>query len=111
MVGMLSLAVSDANLTSPSGWHVSSAVSGIQLSFGPRDEPLDEELEGAAVCRLQAEARAASLSSSGVETDRTMSWGANFSEMLMKWTATRARRNSQQQAMGRGAHWGGSGTL
>ena len=92
MVGMSApLAASEGTaLSSPSPGLPSSAASWIQLSLGWRDEPLDEELEGAAVCRLHAEARAASLSSSGVEMDRTMSWGANFSVMLMKWTLTRA---------------------
>ena len=102
MVGMSALAASDkADLSSCSAWSAwppSSAASWIQLSLGWRDEPLDEELEGAAVCRLHAEARAASLSSSGVEIGRTMSWGANFSLMLMKWTATRAVGR-------RGQHW------
>lgn len=91
MVGMLDFAVPGrAALPSPSGWFPSSAASCIQLSFCCRDDPLDEELDGAAVCRLQAAVSAASLSSSGVEMDRTMSWGANFSVMLMKWTLTRA---------------------
>ena len=90
MVGMLDLAVSGRALPSASGWAPSSAASWIQLSFCWRDDPLEDELDGAAVCRLHAAVRAASLSSSGVDMDRTMSWGANFSVMLMKWTLTRA---------------------
>lgn len=42
------------------------------------------------MCRVQAEARAASLSSSGEEMERTISQGANFSVTVMKWTVTRA---------------------
>jgi hypothetical protein len=96
MVGMLDLAVPGrAALPSASGWFPSSAASCIQLSFCWREDPLEEELEGAAVCRLQAAVRAASLSSSGVEIDKTMSWGANFSVMLMKWTLTRAAESQQ----------------
>ena len=42
------------------------------------------------MCRVQAAVRAASLSSSGVVMERTMSCGVNFSVTVMKWTATRA---------------------
>lgn len=78
-------------LSSPPGWPGASDSSLIQLSFWClADDPLDEELEGAAVCKVQAEARAASLSSSGVVMERTMSCGANLSVTVMKWTATRA---------------------
>ena len=49
MVGMLDFAVPGrAALPSPSGWFPSSAASCIQLSFCCRDDPLDEELDGAA---------------------------------------------------------------
>jgi hypothetical protein len=59
---------------SPGGWPGASDSSLIQLSFWCRaEEPLDEELEGAAVCREQAEVRAASLSSSGELMERTKS--------------------------------------
>ena len=80
-----------AALSSPAGCPGASDSSLIQLSFWPlADEPLDEEVDGAAVCRVQAEVRAASLSSSGVVMERTMSCGVNFSVTVMKWTATRA---------------------
>jgi hypothetical protein len=86
MVGIFDFAVpgrAEAEVSSPP-WPPSSAASCIQLSFCCRDDPLEEELEGAAVCRLQAALRAASLSSSAVEMARTMSCGANFSVMLME---------------------------
>lgn len=76
MVGMVDAAVVGRGafeLSSPPGLLPSSAASWIQLSFWWREEPEDDELEGAAVCRAQAEARAASLSSSGVVMDRAMS--------------------------------------
>ena len=80
-----------SELSSPPGWPDASDSSLIQLSFCClADDPLEEELEGAAVCRVQAEVRAASLSSSGVLIERTMSCGVNFSVTVMKWTATRA---------------------
>jgi hypothetical protein len=68
----------------------SSAASCIQLSFCPRDEPEEDEVEGAAVCSVHAAVRAESLSSSGVVTERAKSWGAKRSVTVMKWTATRA---------------------
>ena len=77
-------------LVTSSGACPSSASSVISSSFR-REEPLEEELlEGAAVCREQAEARAASLSSSAVAIDNVVSWGVNLSSMAVKWTATRA---------------------
>jgi hypothetical protein len=91
MVGMNDFAVPGrAEAVSSPPWPPSSAASCIQLSFCCRDDPLEDELEGAAVCRLQAAPSAASLSSSAVEMERMMSCGANFSVMLMKWTVTRA---------------------
>lgn len=56
-----------------------------------RDDPLEEQLDGAAVCREQADMRAASLSSSAVAMEMVVSWGVNFSVTAVKWTATRAR--------------------
>jgi hypothetical protein len=80
-----------AALSSPPACPGPSDSSLIQLNFWClADDPLDEELEGAAVCREQAEVRAASLSSSGVLMERTISCGVNFSDTVMKWTATRA---------------------
>jgi hypothetical protein len=87
IVGIVDLAVPGREAmgpSSPPSWLPSSAASCIQLSFCCRDDPLEDELEGAAVCNLQAAVRAASLSSSGVVMERTMSWGANRSEMVMK---------------------------
>jgi hypothetical protein len=95
MVGIVDLAVPGreaAVLSSPPSWLPSSAASCIQLSFCARDDPDDEELDGAAVCSVQAAVRAVSLSSSGVDIARTKSCGANRSVTVMKWTATRAVR-------------------
>ena len=44
------------------------------------------------MCSVHAEARAASLSSSAEEMERTTSQGANLSVTVRKWTATRAAR-------------------
>lgn len=93
MVGIEGVAVDGRAGPLPSSPVTSSAASCIQLNFWWRDEPDDEELEGAAVCRVQAEARAASLSSSGVVMERTMSCGANLSVTVKKWTATRAMQD------------------
>lgn len=80
-----------SELSSPPDWPGASDSSLIQLNFCClADDPLEEEPEGAAVCRVQAEVRAASLSSSGVLIERTMSCGVNFSVTVRKWTATRA---------------------
>jgi hypothetical protein len=85
MVGIFDLAVfGRVVFSSPPSWLPSSAASWIQLSFCCRDEPDEDELEGAAVCSVQAAVRAASLSSSGVEMLRTKSCGANRSVMVMK---------------------------
>jgi hypothetical protein len=53
-------------------------------------EELEELLEGAAVCREQADVRAASLSSSALVMDIVVSCGVNLSVTAVKWTATRA---------------------
>lgn len=94
MVGMVDEDVGgrcNSEVSSPPDCPGPSDSSLIQLSFCClADDPLDEELEGAAVCRVQAEVRAASLSSSGVLIERTMSCGVSFSDTVMKWTATRA---------------------
>lgn len=68
----------------------SSASSVISSSFCLREERLEQLLEGAAVCREQAEASWASLSSSAVEIAKVVSWGVNLSAMAVKWTWTRA---------------------
>jgi hypothetical protein len=93
MVGIVDLAVPGREAivcSSPPSWLPSSAASWIQLSFCCRDDPDEDELEGAAVCSVQAAVRAASLNSSGVEMFSTKSCGANRSVTVMKWTATRA---------------------
>lgn len=75
-------------VSSPVAWP-SSASSVISSSFR-REDPLEEQLDGAAVCREQAAARAASLSSSAEVIETVVSCGVNFSETAVKWTATRA---------------------
>jgi hypothetical protein len=74
----------------PTVWP-SSASSVISSSLLRRDEAVEEELEGAAVCREQADVRAASLSSSAVVMEMEVSWGVNLSATAVEWTATRAR--------------------
>ena len=73
-------------------WRVpwlSSASSVISSSF-LLEEPLDEQVDGAAVCREHADARAASLSSSADAMEMVVSCGVNWSATAVKCTATRA---------------------
>lgn len=85
MVGMVEAAVIGRAIEEVSSAVVcpSSASSVTLSSFLRREEPLDEQLDGAAVCREQAAARAASLRSSAVAMGRIVSW-ENFSAMAVK---------------------------
>lgn len=80
--------------SSPAVWP-SSTSSDISSNLLSREEELDEELAGAAVCREQADVRAESLSSSAVVMEMVVSWGVNFSSTAVKCTATRATRPCQ----------------